>query len=73
VILDLPTVIREREVRAGRRLSLLSLDMGHHFERILKAWGVGSVIRQGRPFTAADDLPMERMVLLSGTLRGILV
>jgi len=73
VILDLPTALKEREVRAGRRLALLSLDMGHHFERILKAWGAGSVIRQGRSFTAADDLPMERMALLSGTLKGILV
>lgn len=42
-------------------------------ERILRAWGAEVIQRRGSLFERNADLPMERMVILTGTLKAILV
>lgn len=46
---------------------------GHAFERIIRSWGAEKIQYQESLFEKNADLPMERMVILTGTLRGILV
>jgi hypothetical protein len=60
-------------VKSARRLALLSLDLGYLFERIIRSWGADRVEHLERPFDTKADLPMERMALLSGTLKGMVV
>ncbi len=56
-----------------RKISLLSLDIGYLFERLIRSWGADYVRHVESAFAPNTDLPMERMALLSGTLKGILV
>ena len=46
---------------------------GHAFERIIRSWGAEKIQYAGSLFEKNADLSMERMVILTGTLRGILV
>jgi len=62
-----------RNTRAAKRAELVSPDLGHLFERIIRSWGADHVHHLEEAFGPKADLPMERMALLSGTLRGILV
>ena len=60
----------------GNHANLASLRLFHledFFERIVRSWGATQIQRLERDLSEMVYLPMERMVLLSGTLRGFLV
>ena len=55
-------------------LSTLRLfHIGDLFERIAHAWGASQVLHLESDLAQANYMPVERMTLLSGTLRGFLV
>lgn len=49
------------------------LDLGRLFTRILFSWGAQHVQRSAPPNERISDLPLERMVTLTGALNGLLV
>ncbi|HUO56948.1 MAG TPA: hypothetical protein VMV05_02110 [bacterium] len=61
------------EVTNPARTSLRLFRVGDFLERILRSWGAKQIHRLGRELTGTLYLPMERMALLTGTLRGFLV
>lgn len=48
-------------------------DPGRLFERIIRAWGAEKVHPLTLNPAGTADLPVERRVILTGTLRGVLV
>ncbi|HVZ79540.1 MAG TPA: hypothetical protein VHE12_01920 [bacterium] len=53
--------------------AFLFLDLSHLLERVLRIWGVGRILHKGTPAEGPAYLPMERMVTLSGAVKGLLV
>jgi hypothetical protein len=53
--------------------SLRLFHLGDLFERIIRSWGACNILHLESDLTETDYMPMERMALLSGTLRGFLV
>ena len=49
------------------------LDPGHLFERIIRSWGAKSVLPLNPDIRKINYMPLERMALLNGTLKGTLV
>ena len=49
------------------------LDPGHLFERIIRSWGAKSVLPLNPDTRKINYMPLERMALLKGTLKGTLV
>jgi hypothetical protein len=49
------------------------LDLGHLFERILRSWEAQKIQHLNPPAGPISDLPLERMVTLTGALNGLLV
>jgi hypothetical protein len=49
------------------------LHLGHLFERILRSWDAREIRHLAPPYGQVQDLPLERMVTLTGALNGLLV
>ncbi len=58
---------------AAKPSSTHFLDPGHLFERIIRSWGAKSVIPLEFDRGKINYMPLERMALLKGTLKGTLV
>lgn len=52
--------------------SLNPHDLGRLFEKIVRSWGADDIRILGTPLATAEDLSLERSVILSGSLAGLL-
>jgi hypothetical protein len=66
-------VIGLRENTSVKSSNLRYIDLGHLFERILRAWEAGQIAHSTLPAGPIGCLPLERMVTLTGALNGLLV
>jgi len=51
---------------------LNSYDLGRLFEKIIRSWGTEHILILGTPLVEAENLPLERSVILAGSLKGLL-
>ncbi len=52
---------------------LHTIDLVRPFERIIRSWDARQIRRLGAPEGQITELPLERMVTLTGALNGLLV
>jgi hypothetical protein len=61
------------ENKASKNIYLRLLDPGHLFERTVRSWGAKDILHLETQLADTAYLPLERMVFLTGTVRGTLV
>ena|SRR5581483_8779799 len=49
------------------------LDLSHLFEKVVRIWGLNTIHHLGKTLDPPAYLPLERMVTLSGAVKGFLV
>jgi hypothetical protein len=60
-------------LQAAKPVAPHLLDPGHLFEKIIRSWGAKSVLPLEPDTRKINYMPLERMALLKGTLKGTLV
>ncbi len=51
--------------------SLDGYGLGSLFEKIVRSWGADDVLVLGTALVETEDLPLERSLILSGSLKGL--